>query len=143
MVYEKRIESEIEKKAKKTIGKGFSPEEIDLSILQTIEYEYPQEKTEVIYETDEFTSLCPFSDLPDFGTITIKYIPHKKIIELKSLKYYLYSFRQVRIYMEHAVNKILHDLVKVVEPLEMEVRGKFRVRGGISTEVVAKYKREG
>lgn len=143
MVYEDRYESDIEKKAKKTIGKGISPDDIDSSMLITIDYKYSKNPGVVVYETDEFTSLCPFSELPDFGKITIRYIPDKKIVELKSLKYYLYSYRQVKIYMEEVVSKILEDLVKILKPLEMEVRGKFNVRGGISTEVRSHYCRKG
>ncbi len=142
MIYEDRKPSCTEEKAKKTLGQTFSPEDIDTSLLKTLDFTNPGGRTEVTYTTEEFTSLCPFSELPDFGTITIRYIPRKKIIELKSLKYYLYAFRQVRIYMEEAVNKILDDLVSVTSPEEMEVVGRFQTRGGIFTQVRAFYQRK-
>ncbi|MBI4810236.1 MAG: NADPH-dependent 7-cyano-7-deazaguanine reductase QueF [Ignavibacteriales bacterium] len=84
-------------------------------------------------DTDEFTSVCPFSGLPDFAVIKINYIPKKKIIELRSLKYYLLSFRNVGIYQEHAVNRILNDLVKCCQPKWMQVIADYKVRGGIHT----------
>jgi len=139
MIYEDRIESEIEKKAKKTQSKSFSPQDIDISILKTIPYEYPYREILVELSTDEFTSLCPFSGLPDFARLTIKYIPNKYLIELKSLKYYLYAFRNVKIYNEHVVNKILEDLKKVIRPKKICVIGDFTVRGGIKNKVRASF----
>ncbi len=141
MIYENRESPELEKKAQKTAGKTFEPSEIDISILKTFEYEYPQNKISVEHATEEFTSVCPYSGLPDFGTITILYTPDKECIELKSLKYYLYAFRGVRIFNEHAVNKILEDLVKVTKPLKMTVVGDFTARGGITNRVTASYKK--
>jgi 7-cyano-7-deazaguanine reductase len=85
--------------------------------------------------------LCPFSGLPDFACLIIKYIPRNKLIELKSLKYYLYSYRNVKIYNEHAVNKILEDLKKALDPWELTVVGEFTSRGGIKNKVTARYKR--
>ncbi|MDA8141320.1 MAG: preQ(1) synthase [Desulfobacteraceae bacterium] len=87
----------------------------------------------------EFTSVCPMTGLPDFGTITIRYRPDAKIIELKSLKFYLLQYRNVGIFYEHVVNHILNDLVKVLSPKWMEVVGDFSARGGITTEVIAQY----
>ncbi|MCD6583590.1 MAG: NADPH-dependent 7-cyano-7-deazaguanine reductase QueF [Candidatus Omnitrophica bacterium] len=139
MIYPDRKESEIEKKAKKTQGQTFLPQDIDTSILKTIDYLYPQRKIVIELTTDEFTSLCPFSELPDFATLTIKYVPKKKLIELKSLKYYLYAYRNVKIYNEHAVNKILVDLKKVITPYEILVIGDFTIRGGIKNKVSASY----
>jgi 7-cyano-7-deazaguanine reductase len=77
--------------------------------------------------------------LPDFGTITIRYTPDKMIVELKSLKYYLMQYRNVGIFYEHVVNRILDDLVGVLSPKWMEVRGAFTARGGIDSEVIAQY----
>ena len=131
----------MELKAKKAAGKSFEPKVIDSSILVTFPYEYPHRHIQMEHTTDEFTCVCPFNELPDYATITIKYVPNKLCIELKSLKYYLYSFRQVRIFNEHAVNKILEDLVSVLDPLEMTIEGKFAVRGGISTVATVSYKR--
>ncbi|MBD3264716.1 MAG: NADPH-dependent 7-cyano-7-deazaguanine reductase QueF [Candidatus Omnitrophica bacterium] len=139
MVYKNRKSSPAEEKAKKTAGRVFEPEEIDTTILKIIPYEYPESRITSELTTDEFTCLCPFSGLPDFARITIRYIPAKKLIELKSLKYYLYAFRNVRIYNEHAVNKILKDLVEVLDPREMEITGEFTSRGGITNKVSKKY----
>jgi len=131
VIYENRIPPEEELKAKGTVGKSFEPSMIDRSILKTFPYEYSYRPIEVEHTTDEFTCLCPFSELPDQATMTIKYIPDNRCIELKSLKYYLYSFRQVRIFHEHAVNKILEDLVALLDPLELTVTGRFALRGTI------------
>lgn len=140
MIYEDRDISPIEKKAKKAVGKTFLPSSIDITILNTIAYEYPRRKISSKLTTNEFTCVCPFSGLPDFAHLTITYIPRKKLIELKSLKYYIYSFRNVKIYNEHAVNKILEDLKKVLNPYEIEVTGEFTSRGGIENRVTAFYK---
>jgi len=139
MIYEERIPSPIEKKAKKIIGKVFSSQDIDSSILQTIDYEYPKCKITVELKSDEFTCLCPFSGLPDFASLAIQYIPRHKLIELKSLKYYLYSFRNVKIYNEHAINKILQDLNKTLRPYKIIVNGEFTSRGGIKNKVCAQH----
>ena len=141
MVYEDRIPSEIEKKALKAIGEVFPPDVIDASILETFPYEYPGRKIIMEHTTEEFTCLCPYSNLPDFARILIRYVPNKVCIELKSLKYYLFSYRQVKIFHEHVVNKIMEDLVKVLDPLELEVVGEFNIRGGIFTKASAKYQK--
>jgi 7-cyano-7-deazaguanine reductase len=77
--------------------------------------------------------------LPDFGMITIDYSPDQKIIELKSLKYYLLQYRNVGIFYEHVINRVLDDLVAVLSPKQMEVKGKFSARGGLTAMVTAKY----
>jgi 7-cyano-7-deazaguanine reductase len=143
MIYEDRKISYMEEKARKTIGKTFLPENIDTSILKTIPYNYPHRKITVELTSEEFSCLCPFSELPDFAHLTIRYVPRRKLIELKSLKYYLYAFRSVKIYNEHVVNKILQDLKKVLSPYEISVVGEFTVRGGIKNRVSAHYKRKG
>jgi 7-cyano-7-deazaguanine reductase len=137
MIYGDRKASSLEKKAKKTAGKVYAKKDIDASILQTIPYEYPKRKIQVELTSDEFTCLCPYSGLPDFADLTLSYVPRRKLIELKSLKYYLYAFRNVKIYNEHAVNKILEDLVKVLKPYEITVTGEFTSRGGIKNKVSA------
>jgi len=142
VVYEDRIPSKEELKAKKTAGKSFEPSLIDRSILETFPYEYPYRPIQMEHITDEFTCLCPFNELPDQATIIIRYVPNKLCIELKSLKYYFYSFRQVRIFHEHVVNKILEDLVAVLDPLEIAIIGKFAMRGGIVTTATASYKKK-
>jgi 7-cyano-7-deazaguanine reductase len=142
MVYEDRVPSEMEKKAMEAIGQTFGPEVVDSSILVTFPYEYPHRRIVMEHITEEFTCLCPFSGLPDHAKIIIRYVPNKVCIELKSLKYYLFSYRQVKIFHEHVVNKILEDLVKVLDPIELEVIGEFYIRGGIFTRATAKYKKE-
>jgi 7-cyano-7-deazaguanine reductase len=112
-----------------------SSDEIDVKALQTIPYEYPGKDIVVDIETDEFTAVCPYSGLPDFGTVRAHYVPNKQLIELRSLKYYLLSYRNVGIYQEHAVNKILEDLVRYCKPKWMEVVLDYNVRGGVHTVV--------
>jgi len=106
---------------------------IDAAVLETFPYEYSGRDVAVDIETDEFTAVCPWSGLPDFGKIIIHYLPKAKILELRSLKYYLLSYRNVGIYQEHATRRILEDLVKVTEPQWMEVVLDYKVRGGIHT----------
>ncbi|MGB9919363.1 MAG: preQ(1) synthase [Moorellales bacterium] len=108
---------------------------IDTAVLEAIPFEYPGSGTRVEYVFPEFTSVCPWSGLPDFGTVTITYVPRDKLVELKSLKYYLNSFRNVGILQEHAVNRIKEDLVKLLEPESLTVTAEFAPRGGISTRV--------
>ncbi|MBN3039669.1 MAG: NADPH-dependent 7-cyano-7-deazaguanine reductase QueF [Candidatus Omnitrophica bacterium] len=140
MIYKDRKPISIEKKAKKTASKSFLPKDIDTSILQTIKYEYPKTKIEVQLTTNEFTCICPFSGLPDFASLAISYIPRYKLIEMKSLKYYLYAYRNVKIYNEHVVNKIIEDLKKALNPFEMTVIGEFTSRGGVDNRVTAHFK---
>ena len=139
MIYEDRESNEIETKAKKTLGRTFSAKDIDVTILKTISYQYPQNKIDVEFTTDEFTCLCPFSGLPDFAVLTVCYVPSRRLIELKSLKYYLYSFRNVKIYNEHVVNKILGDLKKVLKPQKITIEAQFTNRGGIKNKVIVSY----
>ncbi len=87
----------------------------------------------------EFTSLCPKTGQPDFATITLTYIPDKTCIELKSLKFYYWSYRNEGAFFEKVVNIILDDLVKACEPRWMEVIGDFNVRGGITSRIVASH----
>jgi 7-cyano-7-deazaguanine reductase len=113
---------------------------IKADVLEAAEYAYAgQRDITITINQPEFTSVCPMTGLPDFGTITIDYIPDQKIIELKSLKYYLLQYRNVGIFYEHVTNRILDDLVAALSPKKMEVKGKFSARGGLTTMVVAKY----
>lgn len=112
---------------------------IDVACLEKIPFAYPGTVTDVVYETEEFTCVCPWTGLPDFGTVTIRYIPEKSLIELKSLKYYLTSYRNVGIIQEHVVNRILKDLVKLIKPRSMSVEANYKERGGIWTQATAKY----
>jgi 7-cyano-7-deazaguanine reductase len=129
----------------KYTGKRFDIQDesvIDTGILEAIPFDYPESETEVVYETDEFTCVCPWTGLPDFGTVTINYVPDKLLVELKSLKYYLTSFRNVGIIQEHVVNRILNDLVKLAQPHTMLVEAEYRERGGITTSASAMYEKE-
>jgi len=117
-------------------------EAIDPGVLETFLYEYAGRRIDVVIETSEFTAVCPFSGLPDFGTLKISYVPDKLCVELRSLKYYLLSFRQVGIFYEHLVNRILDDLVELCQPLEMTVEADYTVRGGLTTRAVATWRRE-
>lgn len=112
---------------------------IDIAVLEKIPFKYTGSVTEVIYETDEFTCVCPWTGLPDFGKLLIRYVPDKFLIELKSLKYYLTSYRNVGIIQEHAVNRILIDLIKLIEPTTMTVEAEYKERGGIKSRAVAKH----
>lgn len=94
---------------------------------------------EVVMELPEFTSVCPRTGLPDFGTIRIRYTPRKWCVELKALKYYLNGYRNVGIFQENAVNRILQDFVAAVRPVWAIVTGEFNARGGIQTTVEARY----
>jgi len=114
-------------------------EAIDPAVLETFPYEYPGKEISVDIDTDEFTAVCPWSGLPDFGTVKIRYLPQKRILELKSLKYYLFSYRNVGIFQEHAVVRILDDLVKVADPQWMEIMLDYKVRGGLHTVCRARY----
>ncbi len=108
--------------------------------LETFAYEFPGKRTEIVIETDEFTAVCPWSGLPDFAKITITYVPRRAILELRSFKYYLYSYRNVGIFQEHATQRILADLARSVRPIEMRVRTDYNIRGGIHTVAEASYK---
>lgn len=121
-----------------------SPDTIDPGVLQVLDYDYRTHRDiEIKVDQPEFTSVCPLSGLPDFGCITIRYKPNDKIIELKSIKYYLVQYRSVGIFYEHVVNRILDDLVSRVRPKFMEVVGTFTPRGGITTTGRVEYKEEG
>ena len=116
-----------------------SEDAIDLDVLEAIPFDYPDSVTEVVYETDEFTFVCPWTGLPDFARLVLRYLPRHSLVELKSLKYYLTSYRNVGILQEHAVNHILQDLVQLLQPVSMVVEAEYRERGGIKTRVVARY----
>lgn len=118
-------------------------EEMNLYPLDTFAYEYPGERIEVHFTSEEFTAICPFSDFPDFATLQIRYVPHRRCIELKSLKLYINSFRDVKIFHEHVVNRIREDFVRACDPLEFHIEGDFHVRGNIKTIVRASYVRKG
>jgi 7-cyano-7-deazaguanine reductase len=107
--------------------------------LETFAYEYPGSQAVVEIATDEFTAVCPWSGLPDFGRLTIRYLPGERVLELKSFKYYLHSYRNVGIYQEHAANRILGDLVAATAPAWMELVLDYNVRGGVHTTVTVRW----
>jgi len=116
------------------------PDIVKANILDPIDYEFKSERDiDIVIQLPEYTSVCPMTGLPDFGCITIKYRPDAKIVELKSLKFYLLQYRNVGIFYESLVNRILTDLVAVLEPKFMEVAGDFTSRGGITTKVAAVF----
>jgi len=118
----------------------FGPETIKTDMLEAIPYEYKDIRDiRIRIEQPEYTAVCPRTGLPDFGSIIIEYVPDRFIIELKSLKYYFLQYRNVGIFYENAVNRILDDLVSVLCPKKMLVTGRFTARGGISTTVCAEY----
>jgi 7-cyano-7-deazaguanine reductase len=130
--------SEIKRKVKnlKLEYKSYPQPELLIAMPNTCpEREYEEEMV-----TGEFTTLCPLNPgQPDYARLTIKYIPDKQIIELKSLKFYLTSYRMVEIFFEEATNRILDDLVKVIKPKKMEIAAEWNIRGGIGTKIMASY----
>jgi 7-cyano-7-deazaguanine reductase len=112
---------------------------VETGVLETFPYEYPGKDVVVTIDTDEFTAVCPFSGLPDFATIRVEYVPGRSVIELRSLKYYLFSYRNVGIYQEHLVNRILEDLVRAARPKWMKVTADYRIRGGLHTVASRAY----
>ncbi len=118
------------------------PETIQNDLIDPIEYQHSGKRDiDILISQPEFTSVCPMTGLPDYGCIAIKYRPDKKIIELKSLKYYLLQYRNVGIFYEHVANRILDDIVERLDPKKMEVTGDFTARGGITARVSAFYQK--
>src|SRR4029078_7533368 len=113
--------------------------EMDLYPLDTFPYEFPGKEIRINFEITEFTAVCPFSDFPDFATIRLEYVPNERCIELKSLKLYINSFRNIKIFHEQLINIILADLVAACDPLLVDIEGDFHVRGNIKTIVRASY----
>lgn len=107
------------------------PEAIDAAVLETFPYDGPAQ--EIITETGEFSAVCPFSGLPDFAVLTIRYVPGDCCVELKSLKYYVMSYRNVGIYQEHATARIAQDLFAALQPRTLTVTTEYNVRGGFET----------
>lgn len=107
--------------------------------LETFENTYPEREYSIEIVCPEFTSVCPKTGQPDFGVLTIHYRPAQKCVELKSLKLYLQQFRNEGIFYENVTNRILDDLVAVIEPREMTLIADFSARGGITTRVQVEY----
>jgi 7-cyano-7-deazaguanine reductase len=117
-------------------------EKMNLFPLDTFAYEFPGREIRIDFEITEFTAICPFSDFPDFATIRLQYVPNERCVELKSLKLYINSFREVKIFHEHVINVILEDFVQACDPLSVEIEGDFHVRGNIKTVVRGSYVRK-
>ena len=109
------------------------------TLLETFENQFPARDYEIKIVAPEFTSVCPKTGQPDFGTVTITYTPDKKCVELKSLKFYFQSFRNQGIFYEHVTNTITDDLVAVMQPRFLKVEAAFTPRGGITSTVTVKY----
>ena len=114
---------------------------IDPGCLITFDYEYIGQVSEIVINTPEFTAECPWTNLPDFGTLTVNYVPDHRCIELKSFKYYVMSYSNVGIVQEHAANRILRDLVAVCQPMQLTVKLDYNTRGGIHACVTVNYKK--
>jgi len=108
-------------------------------ILETFENQYPERDYTIEIVCPEFTSVCPKTGQPDFGTLTFTYMPDKRCVELKSLKLYLQQFRNEGIFYEHATNRILDDLAAVLKPRKLKLVAAFTPRGGITTTVTVRY----
>lgn len=107
------------------------PDAIDVAVLETFPYDGPRQ--EITTVTNEFSAVCPFSGLPDVATVTIRYVPSDCCVELKSLKYYMLSYRDVGIYQEHATARIAEDLQRVLRARSLTVSTLYNVRGGFET----------
>lgn len=110
--------------------------------IETFPNPTPDREYTITHVNPEFTSVCPKTGLPDFGTITVKYIPGESCIELKSLKYYYLDYRSKGIFYEALTNKILDDLVAACNPVEMEVRSEWTTRGGLHSIVEVRHSRQ-
>ena len=116
-------------------------EEMNLYPLDTFAYQFVGREIWIDFEIPEFTAICPFSEFPDFAVLRLKYVPNQRCIELKSLKLYINSFRNIKVFHEHVINMILDDFVKACDPLRVELEGDFHVRGNIKTIVRASYQK--
>ena len=114
------------------------PEEFR-DVLETFDNQFPDRNYTIEIECPEFTSLCPKTGQPDFGTLTVVYVPHRLCVELKSLKLYLQRFRNEGIFYEHVTNRILDDLIAVLQPRQITLKARFAARGGITTTVTTEY----
>ena len=121
-------------KHQKTFAKSALPE------LEVVDNHYDDRDYVVHFEIPEFNCVCPKTGLPDFATLTIDYVPAKKLVELKSLKLYINGYRNLGVFHEHVANKVLDDLVAATKPKKLRLVADFNVRGGIHTVVTSNYK---
>lgn len=132
------------RKASKTTKLGYNENHAKSGIaaplpdIETFQNQY--QGYEITIEIPEYTAICPKTGLPDFGTITVHYMPGKKCLELKSLKMYLHAYRNLGIFYENAVNRILQDIVRATRPVWAKVTGEFAARGGLSSKIEATYR---
>ena len=117
------------------------PEAIDVKVLEKFPYQGPRQN--IVYTTKEFSAVCPFSGLPDIATVEMEYIPASHCVELKSLKYYFLSYRNVGIYQEAVTAKIFEDLYKVLEPQYLKIKTVYNTRGGIDAVCTVDSKNQG
>lgn len=113
--------------------------DIRSELLLSFPYEYPSKKQTIRIQTEEFSALCPWTGLPDTGTLSLEYVPKQNLLELKSLKYYLLTYRQVGVVQEHAAARIFDDILAVLQPAEMKIVLDYKVRGGLHTSVELKF----
>ena len=137
------MKCETARKKSKTTQLGYNEDHAKSGIttplpdIETFQNQY--KGYEITIEIPEYTAICPKTNLPDFGTITLHYMPDKKCLELKSLKMYIHAYRNLGIFYENAVNRILHDVVKAGRPVWAKVAGEFVARGGLRSVIEAKY----
>ena len=112
----------------------------ELPDIETWPNHYPNYEIQI--EIPEFTSVCPKTGLPDFGKLTLRYVPGERAVELKSLKMYMLAYRNLGIFYENAVNRFLRDIVKACDPVRATLIGDFTPRGGIQSRITASYSRE-
>lgn len=116
---------------------------VSKNLLEVMPYQYVGKKINVCIETEEFTCLCPWTGLPDYAHLTVNYVPNKVVVELKSFKMYLQSYRMVGIVHENVVNSIMLDLSSVLKTKNISIELKFKIRGGITTTVSASSNSKG
>ncbi len=130
----------MKKKAEYTDEHAEAGVHAELPEIETWPNQFGEYEIEIVMP--EFTSVCPKTGLPDSGTLTLVYTPNKRCLELKSLKMYTLAYRNLGIFQENVVNRVLRDVVKAADPVEAMVHGDFAARGGITTRVTAEYKRK-
>ncbi len=148
-VYRHFVQSSGMPSTSKTNSQKTSARYTDDHAKSGLDFQFPSIETwpnqfsayEITIDSPEFTSVCPKTSLPDFGVITLRYMPRKQCLELRSYKEYLFSYRQLGIFQENIVNQVLEDVVKACNPVWAVVHGDFRPRGGISTVVEARWPR--
>lgn len=128
--------------AKKKNYKDFSKAGIDIKLPEIETFDNQFKSYEITIEVPEYTSLCPKTGLPDFGMLVLRYTPEKKCIELKSFKNYILAYRNIGIFYENAVNKILRDVIQSCKPIKASLTGVFNTRGGMNCSVFVCYDKE-